>query len=258
MMNRKRSHRAGKSNVNNSAAHRSPYTTRAQAEFRSGTWKRLLGAVVLAVAGLVAFMIFGPEEKDIKERFEYYGVPDEIRIMNEISIDDGHDNIEKLPKSLRVPPPPANLEIEEETPDPEGTEIMPEKNEADPNRIDVNTKNPLENSEVSENYQVEMSLPMQTNQDFFIVHLERPNYPLSASESERRTPVIVVQVGIFVDPQGNVAEAMILASGGSRIFDDAVLAAVRKWKFGWLVEPGAGRWLQFPFNFKSPYFTVDR
>ncbi len=247
-----------KSRVSLDAIHHSPFTTKAQAEFRRGGWKRILWAVALAVLALVAFMIFGPREEDIKKRFEYYGVQDEMRIMSEISIDDGHDQVQKLPKSLQMPPPPANIEIEEETPDPDGSEPMPQKREADPNRIDVNTNNPLEEAEVSEEYQVEMSLPMQTNKDFYIIHLERPDYPLNATELERRTPIVVVQVGIFVDPQGHVTEAMILSSGGSRVYDEAVLGAVRNWKFGWLVEPGAGRWLQFPFNFKSPYFTADR
>ncbi len=257
-MNRRPSQRTEKSDVNHSAPHRSPFSTRSQDEFRAGAWKRMLGAVALAVAALAAFVIFGPTEKDIKERFEYYGVRDEMRIMSEISIDDGRDNLHQIPQSLRVPPPPAMLEIEEDKPDPKGSEVMPEENEADPNMIDVNTRNPLENSEFSEEYQVEMALPMQANRDFFIVHLVRPDYPLSASEAERRTPVIVVKVGVFVNAAGDVSEAMILSSNGSRVFDDAVLVAVREWKFSWLVEPGAGRWLQFPVNFKSPYFTPGR
>jgi len=244
--------------VNHGSSQRSAFTTRAQADFRGGGRKRMIGAVALALAALAAFVIFGPEEEAIKERFEYYGAPDEMRIMNEISIDDGRDQADKIPRSLRVPPPPARLEIEEDEPSNDGTEVIPEKREADPNRIDVNTRNPLPDAEASEQFQVEMSLPMQTNRDFYIVHMVRPEYPLGASELERRTPVIVIKVGLFVDPQGNVAESMILGSNGREIYERAVLDAVRDWKFGWLVEPGAGRWLQFPFNFKSPYFTPGR
>lgn len=241
-----------------SSHHRSAFTTRAQAKFRSGGRKRMFGACVVALAVLAALVIFGPDEGAIKERFEYYGAPDELRIMNEISIDDGRDQVDKIPRSLRVPPPPARLEIEEDRPSPDGSEVIPDKREADPNRIDVNTRNPVPDADVSEQYQVEMSLPMQTNRDFYLVHMTRPEYPLGASEHERRTPVIVIKVGLFVDPQGNVAESMILASNGSQAFERAALEAVRDWKFGWLVEPGAGRWIQFPFNFKSPYFTPGR
>lgn len=258
MTNNKTPEPMEKKPVSGDTAHRSPFTTDAQLSYRRGGRKRMGGAIALALASLIGFIIFGPTEEAIKERFEYYGAPDEIRIMSEISIDDGQDQIDKLPKSLQVPPPPAKLEIEEDQPDPDGTEIMPEEKEADPNKIDVNTKNPIDDSVTSEQYQVEMSLPTQTNTDFYIMHMVRPDYPLKATELERRTPVIVVKVGLFVNPQGSVSDVMILSSNGSKVFEDAAITAVKDWKFGWLVEPGAGRWLQFPFNFKSPYFTPDR
>jgi TonB family protein len=238
--------------------HQSAFTTTAQSEFRRGGRRRLLVAGLLAVLALAALIVFGPDQQSIKERFEFYGAPDEMRIMNEISIENGRDRTELVPRSLRVPPPPAHLVIEDEREDPDGTEVMPVPKKADPNRGLVDTKNPLINAEISEDYQVEMSLPMQTNRDFFIIHLVRPEYPLGASQAERRTPVIVVKVGLFVDPTGTVTETMILASNGSQAYEDEALTAVREWKFGWLVEPGAGRWLQFPFNFKSPYFNPGR
>ncbi len=255
MKNESQSPKDERRSLNDSTAHQSPYTTRAQENFRNGGWKRLLGAVAVALCALAAFIIFGPREEDIKKRFEYYGVRDEMLIMNEISIDDGQDRLAQMPKSLRIPPPPAKLEIEEDKPDPKGTEVMPEVRDADPNRVDVNTKNPRPDSEVSENYQVEMALPMQSNPDYFAIHTPLPTYPLQATELERRTPIIVVKVGLFVNPEGLVTEAMILASNGSKAYEAAALAAVREWKFGWRVPPGAGRWMQFPFNFKSPYFT---
>jgi TonB family protein len=258
MMNQDRKSATESDRLSKSTSHHSAYTTRAQEEFRSGGWKRMLGAVLITICALIAFMIFGPREEDIKQRFEYYGVRGEMQIMNEVSIDDGRDLTAQVPQSLRIPPPPAKLEIEEDTPDPKGTDVMPEESDADPNRIDVNTKNPLEDSEVSENYQVEMALPMQSNPDYYALHTPIPDYPMGATELERRTPVIVVKVGLFVDPRGDVSEVMILASNGSRVYEEAALKAVQTWKFGWRVAPGAGRWLQFPFNFKSPYFTLGR
>jgi len=241
--------------VANDSTRRSSFTTTAQAAFRGNGWKRLLGAALLAILGLVALIIWGPDEQTIKKRFEYYGAPDEMRIMKEISIDDGHDEVEKLPKSLRIPPPPAKLEIEDDTPDPDGTIQMKENKEADPNKIDVNTRNPLDDAADSDKYQVEMSLPMQTSRDLFLLKKILPDYPLNVSEVERRTPVIVVRMNVFVDPDGNVSAVMIESSNGSKPFEEAAIAAVRQWKFGWRVAPGAGRWVQFPFNFKSPYFT---
>ena len=194
---------------------------------------------------------------EVKERFEYYGAPGELRIMKEISIEDGNDLKHQIPKSLRVPPPPARVEVEEEK-SVEGFEPVPEKAEHDANELDVNTKNPLDNAESSEDFQVEMNLPMQTSDSFYLVHGPRPDYPLGATESERRTPVIAVKVGIFVGPDGHVSDVMILANDGGRAFEDAVRDVLREWKFAWLKEPGAGRWLQFTIRFKSPYFTPGR
>lgn len=239
--------------------HRSSFTTRAQAEFHSGGRKRLLGALVLALIALAALIIFGPEEDAVKARFEYYGAPDdEMRIMDEISIDDGRDRTEKIPQSLRIPPPPARLEIEDDRPDPDGTDIIEEQKEADPNRIDVNEKNPLADAEESERYQVEMSLPMQTSRDFFFLKKVLPEYPLRASERERRTPVIVVMVECFVNAEGDITAVVIKGSNGSEIFEEACVAAVEQWKLGWRVPPGVGRWLTFPINFRSPYFSPGR
>ncbi len=82
----------------------------------------------------------------------------------------------------------------------------------------------------------------------------RPEYPIAASEDERRMPIISVKAAIFVGPDGDVLEKMILATNGSRVFAEEVLNALGKWKFGWLVEPDQGRWIEMTWNFKSPYF----
>lgn len=248
--------KAGK--VTDESVRESSFTTAAQQAIRRNGAKRLLGASVLALIGLLALMVFGPDRETVKKRFEYYGAPDELHIMNEISIEEGHDLVEKMPKSLRVPPPPAKLEIEQEEPDSKGFVPVNEQKKSDHNQEAVNTQRPQEIVGDSDHFQVEMSLPMQTSRDLFLLKKILPEYPLTASELERRTPVIVVQMNIFVDPNGDVTAAMIQASNGSRIFDEAALAAVRQWKFGWRVPPGAGRWVQFPFNFKSPYFSPGR
>jgi outer membrane biosynthesis protein TonB len=102
---------------------------------------------------------------------------------------------------------------------------------------------------------VELSLPSQTNPDWYILHMVRPEYPLDAPEAERLQPVIFVRAAIFVGPSGDVAERMILATNGSRVFAEGVLAALIDWKFGWRVNPGVGRWIEMTWNFRSPYFA---
>ena len=110
-------------------------------------------------------------------------------------------------------------------------------------------------AEVSSRDLVKLTMPRQSNPDLFIIHQVHPEYPLDASEEERRTPSIYVLVAVFVAPSGDVTEAMVMANTGSRIYADEVLDKVKQWKFGWRVEPGAGRWIQLPYNFNSPYFT---
>jgi hypothetical protein len=231
------------------------FTTRAQDAFRQGSKKRLLGAVLVTLIVLAVLILLGPDQQSIQKRFEYYGAPGELRIMPEISIDQGQDRTQQLPQSLRTPPPPARLEIEKEDPDPTGTEPAPL------DQVDANLNGefvadlPAEEAEDAEEHRVELSMPLQSNPDWYILEQVWPVYPLGATESERRIPVIFVKVGIFVGPSGDVLEKMVLATNGSQVYVDEVLAGVAEWKFGWRVNPGVGRWIEMTWNFKSPYFT---
>jgi TonB family protein len=242
-----------------SPSNRSPaLTTELQVRVRRSGRKRFLWAGVVALVGLILLVVLGPDEKVIKERFEYYGAPGELEIMPEISIDDGHQNIHQLPKSLQVQPPPSNIEVEREEPTEEGTEEIPPESLQEPNQVTEASEFPRENAELSSEQQVEMALPMQTNPDFYLLHHVLPEYPLAASETERRTPVIQVFVAIWVDPDGIVQEAWVTRNDGGRHFEIAALEAVRQWRFGWRVDPGIGRQMHFPFRFKSTYFTPGR
>gem|GEM_PF-1429549 len=236
-------------------SHRSPFTTRAQESFRGGDRKRMLWAVLLGLVIMLAILLLGPDPDAIIDRLEHYGAPGELQIMPEISIEDGRDRAHQLPKSLQAPPPPSKMEIEKEETSETGTEPVPK--ETDPSEVmvqtDVQVVDP--DSEVAQNEQVELSLPMQSNPDWYILHQVRPEYPLDAPESERQIPVIFVKVAVFVGPAGDVVEAMITTTNGSRVFADEVLEKVQQWKFGWRVAPGAGRWIEMTWNFNSPYFT---
>jgi hypothetical protein len=85
----------------------------------------MLWAGVAAVAGLILLVILGPNEQEIKDRFEYYGAPGELKIMPEISIEEGNQDIHQIPRSLLSQPPPSNIEIEKEDPTEKGTEFIP-------------------------------------------------------------------------------------------------------------------------------------
>ncbi len=231
------------------------FTTRAQLAERQGSRRRILWAVVFSLVALLAFILLGPDAESVKKRFEYYGVEGDLRIMPEISIEDGHDQIHQLPKTLTMPPPPTSVEIEPEDQSETGTVFIPKVTTEPVSEVLTDQPRPDPDSEVASTERVELSLPQQSNPDWYIIHQVRPEYPLTASEEERRLPVIFVRVAIFVGPSGKVSDAMIQATNGSSVFANEVLKRVKLWEFGWRVPPGAGRWIAMTWNFNSPYFT---
>ena len=112
-------------------------------------------------------------------------------------------------------------------------------------------------TEASDRDQVELNLPQQSNPDWYIMHMVRPEYPLNAPLHERKTPVIFVKVAVFLDLDGKVSASMVTATNGSQIFTDAVLAAVDQWEFAWRISPTAGRWVEMTWNFRSPFYTQN-
>jgi TonB family protein len=217
----------------------------------------MIWAAVVAVAGLALLVLLGPDEQEIKERFEYYGAPGELKIMPEISIEEGQQPVHQIPRSLQVEPPPANLEIEREDPSEDGMVEVPPVNLQEQNQVETVREFPSEDADLTSDQQVEMARPLQTNPDYYILNLVRPQYPLDASETERRTPVIIVTVAIHVGPDGLVSDAWITRNTGGPHFGEECLKAVRQWKFGWRVDPGVGRQFPITWRFKSPYFTPD-
>ena len=230
--------------------------TRRPGHLRHGGKRRLLWAAVAAVAVLAVLIWLGPSQEEVKRRFEFYGAPDdELRIMPEISIDEGQDRVHQLPKSLQTPPPPSHIEIEDTPTD--GEEPVPHPNQTE-QKLDIDTDNTRHEAEDLSEEQVQLLLPLQSNPDWYIIKLVRPEYPLDAPEHDRRTPIIFVTAEIFVGPDGLVAAALVKNTNGSQVYSDAVLEAVQQWQFGWKVDPGLGRWMVLPWNFRSPYFRPDR
>ncbi len=233
------------------------FTTNNQLAFRRGSGRRMLAAGMIALAGLIALVLLGPSQDEIKKRFEYYGAPGDLRVMPEIVILEGSDQVRQLPKTLQAPPPPAKIEVEPDNPLADTKKPIPHETLSDQIPVDERpTVDPVPDSEFAETNRVEMMLPRQSNPDWYILHQVFVEYPFTASAAEQRIPVIFVNVAIFVDPEGNVSEAMIQSSTGGSAFTKEVLAKIKLWKFGWRVDPKAGRWCELTFNFKSPYALI--
>jgi len=240
------------------ATERRPFTTVAQDRFRQGARRRWLVASGCAVVALLLLVWLGPEETRITRQLQYYGAPGEMKIMPEISIDTGADARHRLPRSLQMPPPPAKIEVVPERTDDRAIEKVP-KAEVAIDRVAEAVTDPAEAIvDALFEEQVQLLLPQQTSRDWYILHMVRPEYPVLASEQDRRRPVINVVVWIFVDTQGNVTAAQLISNEGGDVFGNAVLEAVQQWKLGWRVDPQKGRQLVLPWRFRSPYFSASR
>ena len=75
-----------------------------------------------------------------------------------------------------------------------------------------------------------------------------PTYPLAAREGGTQGRVIAFAL---VDEYGYVVRARITSSDPKGVFDDAVLAAVKTWKFSPATIRGepVEQWVEIPFNF---------
>lgn len=231
----------------------SAFTTRAQLAFKSRAWPRFAGAAIVALAAIALLVLLGPNRDEVRKRFVIYGAEGEIRLMPEISIDDGTDPVYQLPESFRDTPPP-DFVIEPDEPRPDGVEVVPPVVEEA--RFDQEGESDIEvvDADVGRENRVELTLPQQTSRDFRILELVRPLYPAGATEAERRTPEIRVEAAIFVGPDGLVRAAMVTGGTGGPVFQEEALRAMRQWVFQWLIEPPpqVGRWIEMTWRFKGP------
>ncbi|MBK8166527.1 MAG: energy transducer TonB [bacterium] len=233
------------------------FTTAAQEQFRRGGRRRWLAAVALAVGTLLLLAWLGPREPTIVRQLTYYGAPGELKIMPEVSIDDGADQAHRLPRSLQAPPP-TPIEVVPERTRERAAETVPVP-AAGTDRMQPVVADPADAViDALFDESVQLLLPQQTSPDWYILRLVRPEYPVLASEQDRRRPVINVVVWIFVDPQGDVTAAQLVSNDGGDVFAQAVLEAVQQWKLGWRVDPQKGRQLVLPWRFTSPYQSGAR
>jgi len=223
-----------------------------QQRFRRGGRRRLIGAVLLTALTLVLLIFLGPDRDDVKRRFEVSGEQGPLRIMPELSIDRGRDQLhqDELRRSLELPIPAPEYEIERD--DPDATELVPLPVEKSPEVREA--IDPTEDPELDVVDMVEMRLPSQSNPCFRLVRMVRPRYPSDATALERRTPMIKVHVAFFVSVAGQVEGAYIVSNEGSPDFAEVTLRAVEQWAY----EPvecdlvPEGFWVNFDLEFSSP------
>jgi TonB family protein len=218
---------------------------------RAHAGRRLAVALGVALAVIVLVVLLDPGGREIARRLTPYGAEGPLRVMPEISIDEGTAEVYQKPKQAPRESAPI-YEIEPETISPRATQAVPVQPAEPRPRVDVA-------AEVVEEGigEVELLLPRATaDQAFIIRNIVRPIYPVDATESERRRPEILVRAAVFLDETGAITAAMITYSEGGPAFDEVALAAVKQWAFEPVIrdgKPPAPRWLEIPWRFKSPY-----
>ncbi len=218
---------------------------------RAHAGRRLAAALGVALVVILVIVLLDPGGREIARRFTPYGAEGPLRIMPEISIDEGTATVYQKPKQAPQESAPI-YEFEPERISPQATQAVPVQPAEPRPQVDVA-------AEVAEDGigEVELLLPRATaDQAFIIRNMVRPVYPADATEAERRRPEILVRSAVFLDATGAITAAMITYSEGGAAFDEVALAAVRQWVFEPVIrdgQPPAPRWLEIPWRFKSPY-----
>ncbi len=218
---------------------------------RARAGRRLAVALGAALVLILLIVLLDPGGREIARRFTPYGAEGPLRIMPEISVDEGTAEVYQKPKAAPRESAPI-YELEPESISPRATQAVPMQ-PAEPRPLVDKAADVAEEG----TGEVELLLPRSTaDQAFIIRKIVRPIYPIDATEAERRTVEILVRSAVFLDATGAITAAMITYSEGSAAFDEVVLAAVRQWEFEPVMrdgKPPAPRWLEIPWRFKSPY-----
>ncbi len=225
--------------------------------FRRGERRRYLTASAIAVLALVLFAIFGPSRDDVKKRFEFSGAEGPLKIMPELSIDEGADakHKEEQRRNLELPEPAPNYEVFEDN---DGPVPVPEQFIS--SEKEVETIDPEADPELDDINAVEMNLPAQTNPWFRLIRMVRPRYPADATAEDRLLPMIRVEVAFFVSPEGTIQGSYIISNEGSEAFARITLKAVDEW----LYEPVEGEvapqgfWNRLTLRFRQPTAVLSR
>lgn len=217
---------------------------------RAHAGRRLAVAVGAALLLLLFVVLVDPGGREIARRLTVYGAEGPLRVMPEISIDDGADQIYQKPRAAPQESAPI-YEVVPEKPSPRATEVVPLAPAPPRERVDLASETVAEGLG-----EVEALLPRTTADESFIIrNMVRPPYPVEATEAERRR-TILVRTAVFLDATGAITAAMVTYSEGSGVYDEVALAAVKQWVFEPVIRDGnppAPRWLEISWRFKSPY-----
>ena len=243
------------------------FSPAAQAE-RARAGKYLLWAVPLALIVLVIIALLGPSAETIENKFTPYGTVGELRLMPEISVEDGVNQDSRRAATEAAPPPPApEYQVEPEEITTDAAELTPrtasevsEVSGAGESVQDVPESDVIVANDADA--AVDMYMPSQTvDSDFIIKKLVRPLYPPHASQQDRAKPVITVKAAFFVNEAGEVQALIINSNDGGPEFAEAARAAMDQWEFEPRIKngkPPASRWLVVTWRFRSPFSDLQR
>jgi hypothetical protein len=236
-----------------------------QAE-RGRVGRRLLAALLPALAILALVVLLGPSAEEVERKFTPYGAEGPLRIMPEIAIEEGRDEVARqAAREASAPPPAPRYEVEPDRVQPDSEQLIPPPSERDAEQVDVTEAGEAESetahaSETPGDAAVDMVLPSQNaDSDFIIRRLVRPLYPPGASIADQRRPLVTVQGAFYLDSDATIVAVMIQSNDGGPEFATAAREAMEQWEFAPRIRDGvppAPRWLVVTWRFRSPLSGV--
>ena len=229
---------------------------------RARVGKRLLWALPVELLILGLLVVFGPSAADIDRKFTPYGNEGPLRIMPEISIEDGVDPVRRQARRDAAAPPPApEYEVIPDRSRPDARDLVPEARDqaqasdrGQPSDApqDAQLADPTEGDA-----DIDMLMPSQhADSDFIIRKLVRPVYPAWATAEERMRPLITVEAAFYLNERAEIIAVMVQRNEGGPAFAEVVRAAMEQWEFAPRLRDGVPprpRWLVVIWRFRSPF-----
>lgn len=214
----------------------------------------------IAVAGglglllLLLIPLLGPSPERIHEiLLGHVGVEGPTLILDKIEVLP-EDDLRTIDPKEALPGATEGLSLPPELSKPvEDSDLLTERKDPDPGKTAPEhwTRRILPDvGQDAERSQPERRAATQRTLDFVLERFVEPAYPDDAGDRARQR-VVLVKVGMWVNAQGQVEHAYIIESDGGELFNDAVLAAVRQWRYRPVVRERApeGFWDQQLFRF---------
>lgn len=222
--------------------------------------KRLGVAAGVGFVAVVVGTLLGPSTETVQRWIldEHIGAEGPTEILPKIDIIPDEAEVKQDPLE-HMSSATQGLQVEEELskPIPDAEKSRPESAEqvgrsgyAPLNLLDSTRPSPTPASET----RPELHTRSLTSDDFVLEFYVEPSYPEGAGGSAR-TRIIVVEAGLYIEPSGLVSHAVIHASNGGRLFDEAVLDAIRQWRFRPIVDEPESFWSHVTFRFNLDEMT---